>query len=112
MESKENRRFNRLRAAISCSVAWKDGIYRAQVTNLSHGGALVTGAEFVPEEADQVVLKFQGGEEGISFKAQTREITENDRPASFGLEFSETHHEIEAKMIQLVDILFPDDSEI
>ena len=66
MESKENRRFNRLRVAISCSVAWKGEIYRAQVTNLSHGGALITDADFVPEEAAQVVWMFQSGEEEIS----------------------------------------------
>ena len=111
MESKENRRFRRLKAAIPCAVAWKGKIYQAQVTNLSHGGALITDAEFVPGEAAQVVLMFQGGEEEISFNAHTREITENDRPASFGLEFGETRHEIESKMIRLVDMLFPDDSE-
>ena len=81
------------------------------MTNLFHGGALIIDADFVPEEAAQVVLMLQSGEEEISFKAHTREITEDDRPASFGLEFSETHQEIEAKMIQLGDTLFPDDSE-
>jgi len=61
MESKENRRFRRLKAAIPGAVAWKGEIYQAQVTNLSHGGALITDAEFGPGEAAQVVLMFQGG---------------------------------------------------
>jgi hypothetical protein len=48
MEPKDNRRFNRLKAAIPCAVAWKEEISSAQVTNLSHGGALVTQADFMP----------------------------------------------------------------
>ena len=111
MESKENRRFNRLKATIPCAVVWKDEISPAQVTNLSHGGALISHAEFVPGQGAQVVLMFQGGEDDIFFKAQTREIMDNDQPASFGIEFRETRQEIEFKMIRLVDTLFPDDLE-
>lgn len=111
MEPKENRRFRRLKSAIPCAVSWKDEISPAKVTNLSHGGALITHAEFMPDEGAQIVLMFQGGEEDIFFKAQTRESMENDRPASFGIEFRETRQAIESKMIRLVDTLFPDDSQ-
>ena len=111
MEPKENRRFRRLKAAIPCAVSWEDEISPAQVTNLSHGGALITHADFIPEKGAEVVLMFQGGEKDIFFKARTREITENDRPASFGIEFTENRQEIDSKMIRLVDALFPDDSE-
>ena len=111
MESKENRRFNRLRAAISCSVAWKDGIYRAQVTNLSHGGALIMRAGRLPEEGAPVVVVLQVSQEEIRFRAQVRQIADNDQPASFGIEFRESSQQIESKLIRLMEILYPDDEE-
>jgi hypothetical protein len=111
MEPQENRRFRRLRSAIPCAVSWKDEISPAQVTNLSHGGALISHVDFMPDEGAQIVLMFQGGEEDIFFKAQTRKSMENDKPATFGIEFREPRQTIESKMIRLVDTLFPDDSE-
>ena len=111
MDTQENRRFLRLKASLPCSVAWEEEVFPAEVTNLSHGGALITHAEFMPDEGAQIVLMFQGGEEDIFFKAQTRESMENDRPASFGIEFRETRQAIESKMNRLVDTLFPDDSQ-
>lgn len=111
MEIQENRRFRRLRASIPCTIAWKEEVLPAEVTNLSHGGALITGKGRIPEEGTPLVLVLPVGQEEIRFRAQARQITENDQPASFGVEFSETHQEIEAKLIRLMDVLYPGDEE-
>ncbi len=86
-------------------------MFPAEVTNLSHGGALITGARRIPEEGAQLVVVLQVGQEEIPFRTQARRITENDQPASFGIEFSENHQEIESKMIRLLDILYPGGGE-
>ena len=111
METQENRRFLRLRASIPCSVAWEEEVFSAEVTNLSHGGALILRAGRLPEEGAQVVVVLQVSQEEIRFRAQARQITDNDQPASFGIEFSETQQEIETKLIRLMDILYPSDGE-
>ena len=111
METQENRRFRRLRASIPCSVAWEEEVFSAEVMNLSHGGALITGAGRIPEEGAQLVVVLQVGQEEIRFRTQARQITENDLPASFGIEFRETPQEIESKLIRLMDILYPSDEE-
>jgi hypothetical protein len=111
MEIEENRRFRRLRASIPCTIAWEEEVLPAEVTNLSHGGALITGTGRIPDEGTPVVLLLPVGQEEIRFRAQARKIAENDQPASFGVEFSETHQEIEAKLIQLMDVLYPAEEE-
>ncbi len=111
MKTQENRRFGRLRASIPCSVAWEEEVFSAEVTNLSHGGALIMRAGRLPEEGARVVVVLQLSQEEIPFRAQARQITENDQPASFGIEFSETRQEIESKLIRLMDILYPNDGE-
>ncbi len=111
MGIQESRQFRRLRASIPCSVVWEEGVFPAQVTNLSHGGALITGVACIPDEGDPVVVVLQVTQEEVRFRARAREITENDQPASFGVEFSETHQEIESKLIRLMDILYPGDGE-
>ena len=111
MKMQENRRFRRLRASIPCSVVWDEDVLPAEVTNLSHGGALITGTGRIPEEGTPLVLLLPEGREEIRFRAEARQITENDQPASFGVEFSETHQEIEAKLIRLMDILYLGDEE-
>ena len=111
MEMQENRRFRRLRASIPCSVVWEEDVLPAELTNLSHGGALITGTGPIPEEGTPLVLVLPVGQEEIRFRAQARQITENDQPASFGVEFSETHQEIESKLIRLMDVLYPGDEE-
>ncbi len=111
MEMQENRRFRRLRASIPCSIVWEEEVLSAEVTNLSHGGALISGTGRIPEEGTPLALVLPVGREEIRFRAQARQITENDQPASFGVEFSETHQEIESKLIQLMDVLYPGDEE-
>jgi hypothetical protein len=111
METEENRQFRRLRASIPCTVAWEEEVLPAEVTNLSHGGALITGTGRIPEEGAPLVLVLPVGQEKIRFRAQARQITENDQPASFGVEFSESHQEIESKLIRLMDVLYPGDEE-
>jgi hypothetical protein len=96
MEAQENRQFGRLRASLPCSVAWEEAVFPAEVTNLSHGGALIMRAGRLPK---------------IRFRARARQSSEHDPPASFGVEFSETHQEIESKLIRLMDILYPSDGE-
>ncbi len=111
MKIQENRRFRRLRASIPCSVAWVEEVFPAEVMNLSHGGALILRAGRLPEEGAQVVVVLQVSQEEIRFRAQARQITENDQPDSFGIEFSETPQKIESKLIRLMDILYPSDEE-
>ncbi len=111
METQENRRFGRLRASIPCSVAWEEEVFSAEVTNLSHGGALIMRAGRLPDEGAQVVVVLQVSQEEIRFRAQARQITENDQPASFGIEFSEPPQKIESKLIRLMDLLYPSDEE-
>ncbi len=111
MEIQENRRFRRLRASIPCTVVWEEEVLSAEVTNLSHGGALIKGTGRIPEEGTPLGLVLPVGQEEIRFRVQARQITENDQPASFGVEFSETHQEIESKLIRLMDILYPSDEE-
>jgi len=111
METQENRRFRRLRASLPCSVAWEQEVFSAEVTNLSHGGALIMRAGRLPEEGTQLVVVLNVGQEEIRFRAQVRQIADNDQPASFGIEFRETHQEIESKLIQMMDILYPSDGE-
>jgi len=86
-------------------------VFPAEVKNLSHGGALITGAGRIPEEGAQVLVVLQVSQEEVRFRAQARETTENDQPASFGIEFSETQQEIESKLILLMDILYPSEGE-
>lgn len=109
MEIQENRQFRRLRASIPCTVSWEEEVLPAEVTNLSHGGALITGIGRFPEEGSPLVLVLPVGQEEIRFRAQARQSTANDPPASFGVQFSETHQEIEAKLIRLIDVLYPAD---
>jgi len=109
METQENRRFGRLRASLPCSVAWEKEVFPAEVTNLSHGGALIMRAGRLPEEGAQVVVVLQVSQEEIRFRAQVRHSTANDQPASFGIEFNETRQEIESKLVRLVDALLPND---
>ncbi len=111
METQENRRFRRLKASIPCSIVWEEEVFRAEVTNLSHGGALIMRAGRLPEEGAELVVVLQVSQEEIRFRAQVRQITENDQPASFGIEFKETPQEIESKLIRLMDILYPSDEE-
>ncbi len=111
METQENRRFGRLRASLPCSVAWEEEVFSAEVTNLAHGGALIMRAGRLPEEDARVVVVLQVSQEEIRFRAQVRQLTENDQPACFGIEFSETHQEIESKLIRLMDLLYPNDGE-
>ncbi len=111
MDTQENRRFRRLRASIPCSVVWEEEVFPAEVTNLSHGGALIMRAGRLPEEGAPIVVVLQVGQEEIRFRAQARQITENDQPASFGIEFKETPQQIESKLIRLMDILYPSDEE-
>jgi len=59
----------------------------------------------LPGEGAEVVVVLQVSQEEIRFRAQVRQITENDQPASFGIEFRETTQEIESKLIRLMDIL-------
>ncbi len=86
-------------------------MFSAEVTNLSHGGALIMRAGRLPEDGAQVVVVLQVSQEDIRFRAQVRQSTANDQPASFGIEFSETPQEIESKLIRLMDILYPVDEE-
>ncbi len=111
METQENRRFRRLKASIPCSIAWEEEVFSAEVTNLSHGGALIMRAGRLPEEGAEVLLVLQVSQEEIRFRAVARQITDNDQPASFGIEFRETPQEIESKLIRLMDILYPSDEE-
>ena len=111
MDTQENRRFRRLKASIPCSVVWEEEVFPAEVTNLSHGGALIMRAGRLPEEGAPIVMVLEVGQQEIRFRAQARQITENDQPASFGLEFRETPQEIESKLIRLMDILYPSEEE-
>ena len=111
METQENRRFRRFRTSIPCSVAWEEEVFPAEVTNLSHGGALIMRAGRLPDEGAPIVVGLQVRQEEIRFRAQVRQITANDQPASFGIEFRETPQQIESKLIQLMDILYPSDEE-
>ena len=65
----------------------------------------------LPGEGAEVVVVLKVSQEEIRFRAQVRQITENDQPASFGIEFRETTQEIESKLIRLMDILYPSDEE-
>lgn len=65
----------------------------------------------LPGAGAEVVVVLQVSQEEIRFRAQVRQITENDQPASFGIEFRETTQEIESKLIRLMDILYPSDEE-
>lgn len=65
----------------------------------------------LPGEGAEVVVVLQVSQEEIRFRAQVRQITANDQPASFGIEFRETTQEIESKLIRLMDILYPSDEE-
>ncbi len=65
----------------------------------------------LPEEGAQVVVVLPVSQVEIRFRAQARQITENDQPASFGIEFRETPQKIESKLIRLMDILYPSDQE-
>ncbi len=65
----------------------------------------------IPDEGAPVVIVMQMSQEEIRFRARARPTTENDQPASFGVEFSETHQEIESKLIRLMDVLYPSDRE-
>jgi hypothetical protein len=112
METEGNRRFRRLRASIPCLVSWEEEVFPAEVTNLSHGGALITGAGRIPDVGAQLVVVLQVGQEDIRFRTQARQITENDQPDSFGIEFSETRQEIESKLIRLMEVLYPNDEEL
>jgi len=84
---------------------------RRGVTNLSHGGALIMRAGRLPEEGAPVVVVLQVSQEEIRFRAQVRQITDNDQPASFGIEFRESSQQIESKLIRLMEILYPGDEE-
>ncbi len=86
-------------------------MFPAEVTNLSHGGALIMRAGRLPKEGAPVVVVLQVSQEEIRFRARARQNTELDPPVSFGVEFSETHQEIESKLIRLMDILYPSDEE-
>ena len=112
MDTQENRRFLRLKASLPCSVAWEEEVFPAEVTNLSHGGALIMRAGRLPEEGAPVVVVLQVSQEEIRFRAQVRQIADNDQPASFGIEFRESSQQIESKLIRLMEILYPDDEEI
>lgn len=111
MDTQENRRFRRLRASIPCSIAWEEEVFPAEVTNLSHGGALIMRAGRLPDEGAPIVVVLQVRQEEIRFRAQVRQITANDQPASFGIEFRETPQQIESKLIRRMDILYPSDQE-
>ncbi len=65
----------------------------------------------LPGEGAEVVVVLQVSQEEIRFRALARQITDNDRPASFGIEFRETPQEIESKLIRLMDLLYPSDEE-
>ena len=65
----------------------------------------------LPGEGAEVVVVLKVSQEEIRFRAQVRQITENDQPASFGIEFRETTQEIESKLIRLMDILYPSEEE-
>lgn len=65
----------------------------------------------LPDEGAPIVGVLQVRQEEIRFRAQVRQITANDQPASFGIEFRETPQQIESKLIRRMDILYPSDQE-
>lgn len=112
MERKDSRQFQRFGASIPCAVTWQDEVIRGEVTNLSHGGALITQANHIPAERTQVIVVFQAGQEEIRFKARVREALKKDQlPSSFGIEFTETEQKVQSKLIRLVDALLQIDIE-
>jgi c-di-GMP-binding flagellar brake protein YcgR len=112
---REDRQFTRWKVSIPCVVVWKNEVVKAQITNLSTGGALIAQASLIPAEDAQVIVVFQVGQEEMRFTAKVTskvvhsqwEITEDDQTATFGVEFIENQNEIESKLASLVGTLIP-----
>ena len=110
---RNDRRFKRWKVSIPCVVVWKNEVVGARITNLSPIGAFITKASLIPAEDTQVVVRFQIGQEEMRFTAKasskvvhsTWEITEDDQIASFGVEFSDNHKEIESQLTSLIGTL-------
>ena len=107
---RDDRQFERIEISIPCRISCRDQMITGRITNLSHGGAFITGATEVPAEGSLIVLTLQD-DHGISLKARVNskvihsfwEITEDTQIASFGVEFQELESDVRSKLKYLFE---------
>lgn len=104
MQVHDRRRFERYPTSIPATVHWKDQVSSAHLSNISYGGAMLTGVSGAPHVGDTVAVKIHcnGNHIELGSMLTSRNIytLEYERAGSwsFGVEFHDPPGEIEKKL--------------
>jgi len=94
---KEHRQFYRRQVRIPCEVKWEFETAKAEVTDLSFGGARISCAEFVPPVGADIRLKVVYEDEALWFDARVI----HQHSDFFGVQFYGAPLEKSTKLLRL-----------
>ena len=121
MASIERRKFERWETSIPCTLEWKGSSTTGLITDLSFGAALIKQVDGLPAQGTSVAIRFEFNENEVQLNSKlaarilrtVHQLSEEGEGIVWiGVHFEESEEEIRSKLTPVLQVHFPDRSQM